>query len=120
MSAALGQIGAAIGAIKTMANLKAAWKRASKDGERLLRFKWLAYYGGRDPHEGKRCTDCGKVLRADEAERCKVCAGPHCTDCGKPLTEAEIAGRMECCKTCWYERLAESQAHKSVGRRYEP
>ena len=97
MSAALGQIGAAIGAIRLMAGLKDAWTRASKDGERLLRFKWLRYYGGRDPHEGQRCVDCQT-----------------------PLTESEINGRMECCKTCWYERLAESQAHKSAGRRYEP
>ena len=97
MSAAIGQVAAAIGAIKMMANLKDAWTRASKDGERLLRFKWLAYYGGRDPHEGKRCTDCQT-----------------------PLTASEIAGRMECCETCWFKRLAASQAHKSAGRRYEP
>ena len=120
MSAALGQIGAAIGAIRLMAGLKDAWTRASKDGERLLRFKWLAYYGGRDPHEGKRCTDCGRVLRAEEAERCGVCAGFRCKDCQKPLTESEIAGRMECCEPCWFKRLAESQSHKKVGRRYEP
>ena len=97
MSAALGQIGAAIGAVKMMAGLKAAWTRASKDGERLLKFGWLRYYGGRDPHEGKRCETCKK-----------------------PLTAAELESRMLCCKACWYERLAESQAPRSVGVRFEP
>ena len=97
MSAALGQVAAFIGAVKMMAGLKSAWTRASKDGERLLKFGWLRYYGGRDPHAGKRCEDCGRVL-----------------------TPRELASRKVCCDPCWFTRLAESQAHKSVGRRYEP
>ena len=98
MSAALGQVAAVVGAVKMMANLKSAWTRAHGDGVRLYDVPgWLAYYGGRDPHEGKRCVDCQT-----------------------PLTASEIAGRMECCETCWFKRLAASQAHKSAGRRYEP
>ena len=97
MSAALGQVAAFVGAVRVMNDLRQAWTRASKDGERLLRFKWLAYYGGRDPHEGQRCETCKK-----------------------PLTAAELESRMLCCKACWYERLAESQAPRSVGVRFEP
>ena len=98
MSAALGQVAAFVAAVKTMAGLKAAWTKAHGDGIRLWQVpSWMAYYGGRDPHEGKRCETCKK-----------------------PLTAAELESRMLCCKACWYERLAESQAPRSVGVRFEP
>ena len=95
---AVAQIGAAVGAVKMMASLKAAWTRAHGDGVRLWQVpSWLAYYGGRDPHAGKRCTDCKRVL-----------------------TPKEQASRRVCCDPCWYARLAESQSHRTVGRIYEP
>ena len=66
MSAILGQVAAAVGAIKMMSGLKSAWTRAHADGVRLWQVpSWLAYTGGRDPRKDMRCADCRKVCGDD-------------------------------------------------------
>ena len=83
MSAVLGQLVAAVGAVKMMATLKDAWTRASRDGVRLWQVpSWLAYTGGRDPQAGLRCKDCRKVCE----------------------TLVAITADASVCRSCWAER----------------
>ena len=83
MSAILGQVAAAVGAIKMMAGLKSAWTRAHADGVRLWNVPgWLAYTGGRDPQAGLRCSDCRKVCE----------------------TLVAITADVSVCRSCWAER----------------
>jgi hypothetical protein len=83
MSAILGQVAAAVGAIKMMSGLKSAWTRAHADGVRLWNVPgWLAYTGGRDPHKDMRCSDCRKVCE----------------------TLVAITADVSVCRSCWAER----------------
>jgi hypothetical protein len=98
MGAVVGEIAAFVGAVKVMVNLKRAWTRAHGDGVRLWEVrKWGRYYGGRDPHKGIRCGACLM-----------------------PLTANELAGRRTVCDGCWGKLVAESQAPRGVGVRFEP
>jgi len=120
MSGVVGEVAAFVGAVRLMAGMKEAWKRAKTDGVRLLDVPgWLKYWGGKDPLAGKRCRDCGKGLGVDERERCGVCAGKRCKDCGKDLSAGEMARRMECCLGCWETRVAATRAPRSVGMRFK-
>jgi hypothetical protein len=83
VSAILGQVAAAVGAVKMMAGLKDAWTRANRDGARLWQFRrWLAYTGGRDPQADMRCKDCRKVCE----------------------TLVAITADVSVCRSCWAER----------------
>ena len=89
MSAVLGQLAAAVGAVKLMASVKDSRARASADGVRLWQVpSWLAYLGGRDPQAGLRCSDCRRVAESLVA----------------------ITADVSVCRACWTQRrLADAE-----------